>query len=191
LNVVVDAAAGVGKTNPHLVAALSRGLVDGMSVTFDPGTRKVGVRYAELYAEAKPKVSLPVGFQDRLVEAVSFVTAALPTWVMTETEQGGIRTVELFKTRPSNSSQIVRGPWMSAVDRNDEHFYSMLASYYKYSCVNSNGTDHASLSGAIGKLYSLKNVWLDTVALIVSVAVETILSESKFENLGLLVRRRR
>lgn len=185
LNVIMHSAQGVGSKGIRLAAELSRGRIDGMELSFDPGNRKVGVRYAELHAQADVGATQPVGFQERLMEAVSFVTAAMPSWVMTETEHNGIRTLELFKSRQSNSGGVVHAPLSASIGSNDKHFYALLDCYFKYSCANSSGGKQAPLSGAVGKLFTLKNVWVDTVSLIVSVAVEAILSESEFTKLGM------
>ena len=49
--------------------------------------------------------------------------------------------------------------------------------------MNANGKNFAPLSSKLGGLFTLKGVWLETIALLLGVAVEGILKEEKFKNL--------
>lgn len=66
----------------------------------------------------------------------------------------------------------------------DGDFYMLFECYFKYACANADGKDFAPLSSKLGGLFTLKGVWLDTIVLLLGVAVEGVLSEEVFKNIG-------
>ena len=164
-----------------LSASSSSGDLGGVSVTFNPREGNAGKVFYELYSESQLSDAPPIHFQERLIEAVRFCTATLAAPVMSETVHGNVRTIELSKARTLNTG-LVKEPLDSR--GNEEDFYRLMACYYKYSCKNANGRDFAPLSAKLGGLFTLKGVWLDTIALLVAVAVESLLGDEPFKTLG-------
>lgn len=173
-----------GKSSPLTFEFGSGGEAAGLTVIYDARKGKSGAaKFSELYAEPKdPAVEPPMNFDQRLLESVRFVTATMFWPVMIETVKDGIRTLELSKARVAPRGEMIHPP---LIPRGyDQDFYNLLGSYYRYACANAAGDDIAPLSAKLGGLYSLKNVWVDTVALLVSVAVEAMLGEHVFKPIG-------
>ena len=66
----------------------------------------------------------------------------------------------------------------------ENDFYALLSCYFKYACDSAKGDAAAPLSEKLGGLYGLKDVSIDTTALIISIAVESTLGSPAFERLG-------
>ena len=160
------------KIEPKLNTTVSSGKAGGMHLNYHNETG--GVKYSELYAVAEEDTMLPTAFQHRLLETVRFVTSTFVSWVMNETFQDGIRTLELCKLRLANKGII---PEPLDARGNDKDFYQLLDRYFQYSLENAQGENYAPLSTKLGGLYPLKEVWLDTIALMIGVAVESVMKD--------------
>jgi len=170
-----------GKKSLKLHSSASAGEAAGMLVTFDPRVDRPGPKFGELFAVNQADSPLPSNFDDRLVEAVRFCTATVAEPVMRETVHKGKKVLEFVQYRPVNKGMLEpplqpRG--------NDADFYKLLGRYFQYASANAVGRDYAPLSAKVGGLFTLKGVNLDTVALLVSVAVEGVLGEEPFKELG-------
>ncbi len=170
-----------GKKALKFSASASAGEVAGMLVTFDPRTDRPGPKFGEMFAENQSASSLPDNFDDRLVEAIRFCTASVIEPVMRETVHKGKKVLEFARHRPTNEGML-QPPLQPR--GNDLDFYKLLECYFQYACAHAAGRDYAPLSAKVGGLFALKGVNLDTVALLVSVAVESVLGEEPFKELG-------
>lgn len=170
-----------GKKQLKLSSNASAGEVAGMLVTFDSRVDRPGPKYSELFARNQGDATLPENFDDRLVEAIRFCTATVSDPVMRETVHGGKKVVELASHRPANKGML-EPPLLPR--GNDSDFYRLMERYFLYACANAHGRDFAPLSAKVGGLFALKGVNLDTVALLASVAVESVLNEDAFQELG-------
>ena len=159
----------------------SEGSVAGMRVTYDYRQNKAGEKYSVFLARAADGVLTPKSFQDRLLEAIRFCTATMATPVMSETIIDNVKVIELAKSRPLNNG-LVHAPLFHPGF--DKDFYKLFACYFNYACANTNGKEFAPISSKLGGLFTLKGVWLDTVVLLLGVAVESVLSEDKFKEIG-------
>ncbi len=173
-----------GRFSPRLFEFGSQGNADELGVSYDSGSARLGTRrFSELYAQpTNPSGQVPNGFEERLLEAVRFVTATMFWPVMMETVNDGIRTLELSKARSAPGGGLVNPPLSPRGQ--DKDFYNLLGRYYRYASDVAVGDEFTSLSQKLGGLFTLKNVWIDTVALLVSVAVEAVLKENGFKNIG-------
>jgi hypothetical protein len=160
------------KIQPTPRRTISSGKAGGMVLDYHNETGEV--KHSELFAEADQGVNLPAGFQHRLLESVRFSTSTFASWVMNETVQNSIRTLELSSLRNANKGLI---PEPLDARGHDKDFYQLLDRYFLYSLDNAKDENFAPLSSKLGGLYPLKGVWLDTIALIVVVAVESVSSE--------------
>lgn len=159
----------------------SVGAIAGLKLTFDPRKNIPGEKFSEFFAKTVVDELQPLGFQDRLLESIRFCTATMTTPVMSETVNNKIRMVELSKARLPNKG-IVNAP-LSRLENSDD-FYRLFECYFKYACENADGKDFAPISAKLGGLFTLKGVWLDTIVLLVGVAIEGLLSEDQFKKMG-------
>ncbi len=159
----------------------SKGWVAGMKVSYDKRKNVQGERYSEFVAVAQEGHSLPLNFQDRLLEAVRFCTATMALPVMTETVLDGLRTIELAQSRPLNDNSMVHAPISTSRPDAASDFYKLFECYFEYACANGAGKEFAPISSKLGGIFTLKGVWLDTIVLLLGVAVEAILNESKIK----------
>lgn len=169
------------KTSLKLSSSGSAGNVAGMLVAFDPRVDRPGPRFSELFAVNQATSPLPDNFDDRLVEAVRFCAATVVEPVMRETLHNGKKVLEFGQHRPVNTG-LLQPPLQPR--GNDADFYKLLEHYFQYASTHAAGRDYAPLSAKVGGLFTLKDVNLDTVALLVSVAVEGVLGEKPFKELG-------
>ncbi len=173
----------LGRSSIKIAPTLSAGAVGNLKVTYETRAVTPGTRHSELSAVANEKAEVPKGFQDKLLEAIRFGTATMVSCVMLETSHGGTRTVELFKSRPSNKG-LIQPPLNPRTSGEAEAFFNLLDRYYRYACSAATGEELAPITKRIAGLYSLKGVWIDTTALMVSVAVEAVASDSAFAKLA-------
>ena len=173
----------LGRPSIKVAPTLSTGAVGDLKVTYENRAVTPETRHAELSAVANKKAEVPKGFQDKLLEAVRFATATMVSCVMLETMHGGTRTLELFKARPSNKG-LIQPPLNPRSSGEAEAFFNLLDRYYRYACSAATGDELAPITKRIAGLYSLKDVWIDTTALMVSVAVEAVASDSAFAKLA-------
>jgi hypothetical protein len=154
----------------------SQGVAAGFQVSYDDRKSMPGARYSEFFALAPERAQAPPLFQDRLIEAIRFCTATMATSVMSETVADNIKVIELAKSRPLNNG-IVHAPVSASEHGIDLDFYKLFECYFNYACGDANGKDFAPISSKLGGLFTLKGVWLDTIVLLLGVAVEGVLSE--------------
>jgi hypothetical protein len=152
-----------------------------MLVTYDPRVDRPGPKFGELFASNQSGAPLPGNFDDRLVEALRFCTASVAQPVMRETAHGGKRIFELSQHRPANKGML-EAPLLPRGHEAD--FYKLLECYFRYAVAHAAGREFAPLSAKVGGLFALKGVNIDTIALLVSVAVESVLGDAAFEELG-------
>ncbi|MDM0008380.1 hypothetical protein QTI51_26650 [Variovorax sp. J22G73] len=170
-----------GKESSMMFETASAGTADTLSIIYD--ARKgspAEPRFSELYAAGD--ATAPKAFEERLLEAVRFATATMFWPVITETVQDGARTLELSKARPAPGGKMINPPLNPR--GSDRDFYALVSSYYKHACATATGNDVSPISAKLGGLYTLKSVWIDTVALVVSVAIESLVKGEKFKDLG-------
>lgn len=161
----------------------SQGVVAGFDVLYDERRSVPGERYSEFFARAPEGGPTPPLFQDRLLEAIRFCTATMASPVMSETVAENVKVIELAKSRPLNNG-LVHAPVSCSEHKIDGDFYKLFECYFNYACANADGKDFAPLSSKLGGLFTLKGVWLDTIVLLLGVAVEGVLSESFFKPIG-------
>lgn len=170
-----------GKSAVKVSLELSVGLAGGMRVHYDPRTDRPGPRFSEIFAEAEEGVSLPDNFDDRLLEAVRYCSAMVVAPVMRETIFGKTRVLEIARHSAANNG-MVEPPLSPRGFEAD--FYRLMDKYFVYASANAKGKSYAPLSAKIGGIFTLGGVSLDTIALILAVAVESILGDKKFKDLG-------
>lgn len=170
-----------GKSTVKVSLALSMGVAGGMKIQYDPRPERPGPEFSELFAQAEEGVVLPENFDDRLLEAVRYCCAMAVTPVLRETARGNRRLLELSRFVPSNKGIV--GPPLHPPGY-EADFYRLMGRYIAYSCANAKGEDFAPLSAKIGGIFTLKGVALETIALILAVAVESLLGDKFFKNLG-------
>ena len=139
----------------------------------------------EIFAKVEGEEGAPTGFEGRLLEALRFGTATMFWPVMQETCHDGKIVLELSRHRSSPRGGMIAPP--VGRDASGEDFYRLLSCYYVYSCAttDSDAVDPAApLSKKLAGLYTIKDVWIDSVALLVSVALEATLGESDFKTIG-------
>ena len=161
----------------------SQGVAAGFQVSYYERKSVPGEKYSEFFARALEGVTTPSLFQDRMLEAIRFCTATMATPVMSETVADNVKVIELAKSRPLNNG-LVHPPVSTSEHGIDGDFYKLFESYFNYACANADGKDFAPLSSKLGGLFTLKGVWLDTIVLLLGVAVESVLSEEVFKTIG-------
>jgi hypothetical protein len=170
-----------GRSTVRVALALSMGVAGGMKIQYDPRPDRPGPEFSELFAEAQEGVALPENFDDRLLEAVRYCCAMVVAPVMRETARGKRRVLELARFVPSNKG-IVDPPLYPRGFEAD--FFHLMDRYFVYACANAKGEEYAPLSAKIGGTFTLKGVALETIALILAVAVESVLGDKSFKDLG-------
>ncbi len=161
----------------------SQGVVASFQVSYDERKSVPGEKYSEFFAWAPEGITAPPLFQDRMLEAIRFCTATMATPVMSETVADKVKVIELAKSRALNNG-LVHPPLSASEHGIDGDFYKLFESYFNYACANADGKDFAPLSSKLGGLFTLKGVWLDTIVLLLGVAVEGVLSEDVFKTIG-------
>lgn len=161
----------------------SKGKSAGMDIVYKRRKYEPGERYSEFVAMVPQGVDVPENFQDRLLEAIRFCTATMAATVMSEWVFEGVKTIEISMSKPLNNSGIVHAPVSTSRPDTAGDFYKLFECYFLYACANAKGKDFAPLSSKLGGLFTLKGVWLDTIVLLLGVAVEAILKEDKFKDI--------
>lgn len=170
-----------GKNMIRIERGGSTGIAAGMAISYDPRSGGTSPEYSELFAQAQQGVVLPENFDDRLIEAVRYSTAMVATPVIRETISGTKRVFEISRFEPSNKGIFDQPLYPRGVEQD---FYRLLDRYFAYACSAATGKDYAPLSAKLGGTYTLKGVSLDTIALILAVAVESILGDAFFKHHG-------
>lgn len=161
----------------------SKGMSAGMNIVYEMRKHEPGERYSEFVANFPQGVDVPANFQDRLLEAIRFCTATMAAPVMSEWVFEGVKTIEISKAKLLNNRGIVHAPVSTSRPDTAWDFYKLFECYFLYACANAKGKDFAPLSSKLGGLFTLKGVWLDTIALLLGVAVEAILNEDRFKGI--------
>lgn len=137
--------------------------------------------YYELFAKPTDGVQLPSNFEYRVIEAIRFLSATAMSFSVCETVHGENRSIEISKVLPLNRG-VFPSPLMTRRDWTED-FYRLLDCYLRYAMSKVSGDEFANLSLKMGGLYQLKGVSLDDVALLISVAIESIV-QKQFPTLG-------
>lgn len=116
----------------------------------------------------------PLGFENRLVEALRFATAVPASWVMLEYVHGGMVHFELSPFRPAQN-HLVNEPLQGRETPQD--FFRLIETYYIHSCGHAKGEEFSQLSTAIGALFALKGLDISGISLVIGVAIEALLKE--------------
>lgn len=161
----------------------SKGMSAGLDIVYENRKHEPGERYSEFVAIVPQGVDVPANFQDRLLEAIRFCTATMAAPVMSEWVFEGLKTIEISMAKPLNSSGIVHAPVSTSRPDTARDFYKLFECYFLYACANAKGKDFSPLSSKLGGLFTLKGVWIDTIALLLGVAVEAILNEDRFKGI--------
>ncbi|WP_288060601.1 hypothetical protein [Thiomonas sp.] len=161
-------------------SAAAKEVVDGLEIDYYPVLAVKAGSAHELSAVAKPGTSPISHFDGRLLEAIQFSVAKLAWPIMREVIQGGKQTITLSKSKPFNNGHVQSA--VSGYAHAD--FYHLMERYYQYACLEAGGDEAPPLSKKIGGLFTLKGVWLDTIALLLGVTVESLLNEPIYKKLG-------
>jgi hypothetical protein len=160
---------------------LSAGEAGGLHISFDGIEDRVERRYSEFVAREGEGASVPAGFEGRVLEAIRFCTATMATPVISQVECDGNKVLELAQARELNKG-FAEPPVSHR--KHGEHFYRLFGCFYQYACKHAVGKDYSPLSAKVGGLFALKGVWVETVVLLLSVAIERMLNEDDFARLG-------
>ncbi|AMP13449.1 hypothetical protein [Collimonas pratensis] len=138
-------------------------------------------QFCELIVKAKTDIKFPQNYPSKLVETVRFLTASPKSFSVSDSTSGGVRIMEFAKASPAEIGLFPPPLGARPGDAND--FYKLLNAYLKNTLAASAGEEFSPISSKLYPLYSLKNVSLDAIALLVSVTVEG-LTQDTFPNLG-------
>lgn len=125
--------------------------------------------------------TLPPVFASKIVETIRFMTASVVTFFVSETIQGGVRTFEIAKPR-----ELKKGLFPEPLrdSRNlTKDFYRLLDCYLRYSLQNQPNGDFSFISQAMHPLYNLGEASLDAIALLICVAIESVV-QHEFKEFG-------
>lgn len=125
--------------------------------------------------------ALPSVFASKIIETIRFMTASVVTFFVSETIHGGVRTFEIAKPR-----ELKKGLFPEPLrDRRDlaEDFYRLLDCYFKYSLQDQPNGDFGFISQAMHPLYNLGEASLDAIALLICVAIESVV-QHEFKEFG-------
>lgn len=170
-----------GQERVTIKPTLSSGEVSGMQTRYHKCSADKGGQAFEFVALTVAGQPAPEGFDERLLESIRFCSATMASPVMSEVSRAGQRVIRLAKTKPLNNG-LVSQPLLGREASQD--FYRLMGCYYDYACQNGKGHDSAPLSAKLGGLFTLKGVWLETIALLLCVATEGILEDPLFKALG-------
>lgn len=167
-------------TRHNIKSVAAKGIVDGFEIDYYQVIADKAGSAHELSAVAKPGATHPAHFDARLLEAIQFSVAKLAWPIMREVIQGGTQTITLSRSRSFNNGHV-----QSAVpDHAHSDFYRLMECFYQYACSEAEDDEAPPLSKKIGGLFTLKGVWLETIALLLGVTVESLLNEPGYKNLG-------
>lgn len=145
------------------------------------GKAQNDTEWYELIAKCPPPTKLPLNYALRLIETVRFISATAISYSVCETILNGTKTLELSATR-ALSTGIFPPPLPTRRDITED-FYNLFDCYIKYVSSKTSNEKFSDLTTKIGGLYQLKDVSLDAVALLVSVAIEGI-TQHEFNTIG-------
>lgn len=170
-----------GQERVTIKPTLSSGVVSGMQTHYHKCSADKGGLAFEFIALAVAGPPVPEDFDERLLESIRFCSATMASPVMSEVSRAGQRVIRLTKAKPLNNG-MVYAPLLGRSASQD--FYLLMSCYYDYASQNAKGHDGAQLSAKLGGLFTLKGVWLGTIALLLCVATEGILEDPPFKILG-------
>ena len=159
----------------------SFGTLSGYQTSYYRCSSDKNGRAFEFIANAVEGKPSPDGFSDRLLEAIRFCSATMALPVMSDVSRNGQRVIRLAKTMPLNNGLISR-PLLG--DAYSLDFYRLMDCYYDYALLNASGDRGAPLSEKLGGIFTLKGVWLETIALLLCVTTESILNDPLYKPLG-------
>lgn len=172
-----------GQERLSIKRTLSSGTASGMQVHYHRcSIDKTGDAFELVaLALASDNRQVPERFDERLLEAIRFCSATRASPVMSEVSQAGQRVIRLAKAVPLNNG-LIPSP-LSDVGASQD-FYRLMGCYFDYACQNAEGSGGAQLSAKLEGLFTLKGVWLETIALLLCVTTEGILDDPHFKPLG-------
>lgn len=137
--------------------------------------------FYELIAKPKEGWHLREDFDSKLIETVHFITASTMSFAVCESVFAEVAYLELSKATAPPSGIFPR-PILSTPHRSAD-FYRLFHAYMSYALNDKKGDDFSFISSKLYPLYSLANVSLEAVALLISVTVEAI-TQAQFRKLG-------
>lgn len=169
----------LGRENSSMAFVASSGQAGGAEIEYWNSTDEL--QYSEIFAKSISEVKLPPSFEHRLIESLRFMMAKNVAWALCETNANGFKSIEISSSRISKTGLFPPPLY----DRRDltEDFYKLLDCYLKYAILQNSDDVFSSISLKMGSLYQLNDVSLESIALLVSVAVEGLLKE-EFNSLG-------
>lgn len=170
-----------GQERLTIKSTISSGTVSGMPTHYQRCSGDKGGEAFELVVLATAGQPVPETFDESLLEAIRFCSATMASPVMSDVSRAGQRVVRLAKAKPLNNGLL--SPPLSDKGASQD-FYRLMSYYYDYAWQNAKGRDGAPLSAKLGGLFTLKGVWLETIALLLCVATEAILDDPLFKPLG-------
>ena len=166
---------------PHLNGE-SAGKVGALSVGYAHKKRSDCPAYYELWGETESATTMHAGFEDRLIEAIRFATGVQAFWVMQETFNNGVGTVELCGAATFGKG-LMQPPLRHGGSEKD--FYALMDCYFRYASESAGDKPFAPMSVKLAGLRSVSDVgYAEILALHVGVTAETVLLEEYFRGLG-------
>ncbi len=160
----------------------SAGKVGALTVGYAHRKSADSPAYYELWGEAGNAAAMPAGFEDRLLEAARFATGVQAFWVMQETFNKGMATVELCGAA-TFSKGLMQPPLRH--EGSERNFYVLMDCYFKYACESAGDKPFAPMTVKLAGLRSVSDVgYAEVFALHVGVTAETVLLEEYFKELG-------
>lgn len=167
----------------HLIRSEAfSGEVAGMQVHYHPCDLDFEGEAFEFTAIAKEGEGMPAWVDLRLLEALRFCTATRAMPVMSEVSRAGKRVIQLSKGYPLKGGGLVQRPLLDLGASKD--VFRLMESYFNFARTNAKEDVATPLSVRLENLYTLRDVWLQSVLLLVCVTAEGILEDALFKPLG-------
>lgn len=138
-------------------------------------------QFSELTATCAPGNALPSNYVAKLLEAAHFVTASRVAPCVSEMVSGERRVTELSGAAPIEAG-IIRPPLMSKSPRVHD-FYKLFDAYLDDTMAASSDDGFSPISAVLYPLFGTGGLPLDTIALLASVALESLV-QSCFRKLA-------
>ncbi|MGZ9709253.1 hypothetical protein ACXX82_00230 [Glaciimonas sp. GNP009] len=168
-----------GGSSSHFDRSGSQGEIDNAIVLYNKANAPE--HFCELIVKAKSNTAFPLNYSAKLVEAVRFMTASQKSFAVSDCTFGIVRTMEFAKAPPAQNGLFP--PPLDARPNESDDFYRLLNAYLANALATSTGDNFSPISSKLYRLYNLKEVSLDAIALLVSVTVEGLTQDS-FPSLG-------
>jgi hypothetical protein len=167
----------------HLIRSEAfSGEVAGMQVHYHQCDLDLEGEAFEFIAIAREGERMPAWVDLRLLEALRFCTATRAMPVMSEVSRAGKRVIQLSKGYPLKGGGLVQRPLMDLGASMD--VFRLMESYFNFARTNAKQDVATPLSVRLENLYTLKDVWLNSVVLLVCVTAEGIVEDPLFKPLG-------